>query len=91
MSFIVSFICHQALAFNYKVKMTFLLVVMQCFVGTVIVEAVRMMGYAKYEPFNLATAKKWLPVSLCFSTMLFTSFKALEIMNVPMVRKRLLC
>lgn len=65
--------------------MTFLLVVMQCFVGTVIVEVVRMMGYAKYEPFNFGTAKKWLPVSLCFSTMLFTSFKALEIMNVPMV------
>ncbi|CAM9657670.1 unnamed protein product [Ascophyllum nodosum] len=76
---------NKALAFNFHVKMTFLLVVMQCFVATVIVEVARRMGFATFEPFNMATARRWLPVTVCFSTMLFTSFKALEIMNVPMV------
>lgn len=54
-------------------------------VGTILVELGRRLGYAKYDQFNWATARRWLPVSMCFSTMLFTSFKALEIMNVPMV------
>lgn len=49
------------------------------------VEIGRRLGYASYDPFNLSTARRWLPVSLCFSAMLFTSFKALELMNVPMV------
>lgn len=77
----------QALAFNYKANLTFLIVVMQCVVGTILVEIGRRLGYASYDPFNLATARRWLPVSLCFSAMLFTSFKALELMNVPMVSK----
>ena len=68
--------------------MAFLVVVAQCLVATILVEAGRRMGYATYDPFNFATAKRWLPVSLCFSAMLFTSFKALEVMNVPMVSKR---
>ena len=73
------------LAATYKSEMQFLVVVGQCVVATVLVEVVRRMGYAQYDPFNFATAKRWLPVSVCFSAMLFTSFKALEIMNVPMV------
>eukprot|EP00904_Undaria_pinnatifida_P002829 jgi/Undpi1/12547/HiC_scaffold_6.g02216.m1 len=75
----------SALAFNYRANLTFLVVVMQCVVGTVLVEIGRRLGYATYDPFNLTTARRWLPVSLCFSAMLFTSFKALEVMNVPMV------
>lgn len=73
------------LAATYKSDMAFLVVVGQCVVATVLVEAGRRMGYAVYDPFNFATAKRWLPVSVCFSAMLFTSFKALEVMNVPMV------
>ncbi|CAB1106258.1 unnamed protein product [Ectocarpus sp. CCAP 1310/34] len=65
--------------------MAFLVVVGQCLVATILVEAVRRMGYASYDPFNFSTARRWLPVSICFSAMLFTSFKALEVMNVPMV------
>lgn len=76
---------NKALAHTYNAHLQFLLVVMQCAVATVLVEIVRRAGYAQYDPFNFATARRWLPVSVCFSTMLFTSFKALEVMNVPMV------
>lgn len=75
----------QLLAFTYKSDMAFLVVVGQCLVATVLVEIVRRTGHASYDPFNFATAKRWLPVSVFFSAMLFTSFKALEVMNVPMV------
>lgn len=75
----------QMLAATYRSDMAFLVVVGQCVVATILVEAVRRMGYAQYDPFNFTTAKRWLPVSVCFSAMLFTSFKALEVMNVPMV------
>ncbi|CAM9139286.1 unnamed protein product, partial [Hapterophycus canaliculatus] len=76
---------NKLLAFTYKSDMAFLVVVGQCLVATVLVEMVRRTGHASYDPFNFATAKRWLPVSVFFSAMLFTSFKALEVMNVPMV------
>jgi len=76
------------LAATYRSDMAFLVVVAQCLVATVLVELSRRMGYAAYDPFNFTTAKRWLPVSVCFSAMLFTSFKALKVMNVPMVRER---
>lgn len=58
---------------------------LQCIIATVLVEMGRRFGAANYDPFSLGTAQRWLPVSIFFSCMLFTSFKAFEIMNVPMV------
>lgn len=45
-----------------------------------------MMGWVKYEPFNLQTAVRWSPIAAFFCFMLVSSFCSMHYMNVPMVR-----
>ncbi|CAN0181987.1 unnamed protein product, partial [Ectocarpus fasciculatus] len=57
----------------------------QCFIAVILVEGSRMKGLVQYEPFNMATAMRWFPIAIFFSTMLLSSFLSMQYMGVPMV------
>lgn len=54
-------------------------------VAVLLCELFKTLGYIKYRNFERSLAMRWLPVNMCFSAMLVTSFLALKHMNVPMV------
>ena len=56
----------------------------QCFLCVILVQAFKMLGLIKVEPFNWNIVKVWYPVNLIFVGMLVTSFWALKDLGVPM-------
>ena len=60
-------------------------ILFQCLVAVVLVEAAKVMKMVDYPTFNLATAKSWLPLNILFIGMLVTGFLSLVYVSVPMV------
>ena len=60
-------------------------ILFQCLVAVVLVEAAKAMKIIDYPAFNLATARSWLPLNLLFIGMLVTGFLSLVYVSVPMV------
>lgn len=64
-------------------EMTVILI--QCVIAVVLVESARMLKWVEYAPFNMETAKSWVPVNLLFIGMLSSSFICFVYVNVPMI------
>lgn len=60
-------------------------IMIQCFIAVVLVEFARMMNWVEYAPFNVQTAKAWLPVNLLFIGMLCSGFICFLYVSVPMI------
>lgn len=64
-------------------EMTVILI--QCAVAVVLVEAARAMKWVEYASFNVETAKAWLPVNLLFIGMLCSGLISFVYVSVPMI------
>ena len=60
-------------------------ILIQCFIAVVLVEFARLMRWVEYEPFNLETAKAWMPVNILFIGMLCSGFISFVYVSVPMI------
>jgi len=60
-------------------------ILIQCFIAVVMVESARMMKWVDYAPFQIETAKAWLPVNLLFIGMLCSGFICFLYVSVPMI------
>jgi len=69
-------------SFNFKAPDALLF--FQCALCVVLVQAFKMFGLIKVEPFNMKVVRVWYPVNLIFVTMLMTSFWAVKDLGVPM-------
>ncbi len=70
-------------SFNFKAANALLF--FQCALAVVLVQACKVVGLVKVEPFNLNIVKVWIPVNMIFVSMIGTSFWALRSLNVGMV------
>lgn len=64
-------------------EMTVILI--QCAIAVVLVEAARVMKWVEYASFNLETAKAWMPVNLLFIGMLCSGLISFVYVSVPMI------
>lgn len=69
---------------HYNINATFALLLFQTATTVVLLLAARRMGAVDFA-WSSATAKRWLPVNLLFLAMLFTGFKSLQLLAVPLV------
>jgi GDP-mannose transporter len=60
-------------------------IMLQCLIAVVMVEAAKKMGWVEYAPFNMVTAKEWLPVNLLFIGMLCSGLISFVYVSVPMI------
>jgi len=76
---------NKSLASSYGNDLSVLLVVFQSIFAVGCCEVARTRGYIIYPPFERSLAKRWLPVNIFFSLMLFTGMMALAHSSVPIV------
>jgi GDP-mannose transporter len=76
---------NKSLASSYRTNLSVLLVVFQAVFAVGCCEAAKYMGYITYPKFEMGLARKWLPVNVFFSLMLFTGMQALANSSVPIV------
>ncbi len=61
------------------------IILFQCLLATIFVEAAKYFNFVEYAPFNMNIAKAWLPLNFLFIGMLCTGFFSLVYVSVPMV------
>jgi len=65
-------LANKSLASSYDTSFNILLVVFQSVVAILCCEVSKMLGWISYPPFNMSSAKSWVPVNVFFCGMLFT-------------------
>lgn len=70
---------------GYEVTQTFSLLLWQTVCTLALILAARHWNIVHFDAFQPSRAWLWLPVNLCFLAMLFTGFKSLKLLAVPMV------
>ncbi|GMH46766.1 hypothetical protein TrRE_jg12915 [Triparma retinervis] len=76
---------NKSLASSYKTNLSVLLVVFQAVFAVGCCELAKSFNYITYPPLERGLARKWLPVNIFFSLMLFTGMQALANSSVPIV------
>jgi len=76
---------NKSLAASFPIDIPILLVVSQCAIAVVLVEASRMLGAVNYSPLDLTIVATWVPVNVAFVSMLLTSFLAFKFLNIPVI------
>ena len=60
-------------------------ILIQCLIALFMVESAKMMKWVEYAPFNVETAKAWVPVNLLFIGMLTSGLISFIYVSVPMI------
>lgn len=60
-------------------------ILIQCLIALFMVESAKMMKWVDYAPFNLETAKSWVPVNLLFIGMVTSGLISFIYVSVPMI------
>jgi len=63
----------------------FSIILFQCILAVVLVEAAKRLKIVEYPDFNVKVAKQWFPLNLLFIGMLCTGFLSLVYVSVPIV------
>ena len=61
------------------------LLLFQSIVATVLLRLLALFGAIKLEPFSLATARNWAPVTVFFGLMLYTGSKTITYLSIPVL------
>ena len=67
---------------TYKIDYPMGLLFMQNFCAWMLVVVLKRVGLVHYPDFDLKVVKRWLPLTILFVAMLYTSMKSLKIMSV---------
>lgn len=67
---------------TYKLDFPFALLLMQNFSAMALVVMAKKLGYVHFPDFDMRVVKAWLPLTVLFVLMLFTSMKSLKTMSV---------
>lgn len=82
---IVMVLANKLVVSSFEFRATLVLLVFQNTCAVVMALAGRALTWLSFENFTLRTAVQWLPVNILFCLMLYTGFKSLQYLSVPLV------